>query len=124
MLLNKKYNTLKLYQNELFEQLLTNIDNSPCTSIPIILLGDYNIDYNNLDEKQNLDIVVLPYGYTIACQNLPTRLYKSTETLIEYILNVNTAEDRVFDSCFKTDHFDCVLFTVEKTKFGKERSSY
>ena len=113
MLLNKKYNTLKLYQNELFEQLLTKIDNSPCTFIPIILLGDYNIDYNNLDGKQNLDIVVLPYSYTLACQKLPTRLYKSSKTLIEYILNVNIAKDRVFvlGSRFKTDHLDSVFFT-------------
>ena len=51
MFFNVTYNPLNLYQNEFLEQLLTNIDSSSCESIPIILLGDYNIDYLNLREK-------------------------------------------------------------------------
>ena len=53
MLLNITYNPLKLYQNVFLEHLLTNIDNSSCESIPIILFGDYNIDYLNLCFKKS-----------------------------------------------------------------------
>ena len=42
MLLNITYNTLKLYQNEFLERLLTNIDNLSCEFTLEIPMDDYS----------------------------------------------------------------------------------
>ena len=44
---------------------MTNFDNASCESfMGITLMGDYNLDYLTLLEK-NLDTVVLPNGFTV-----------------------------------------------------------
>ena len=47
--------------------------------------------------KQNLDTVVLPYGFTVASPWLPTRVCKSTKTHIDYILPENIDDEK---KCF------------------------
>ena len=76
-------------------------------------VGDYNLDYLTPLEKENLDTVVLPYGFTVASPCLQTRVCKYTKTHIDYILaeNIDDEKSFVFDTPFKTDHFCSVLFT-------------
>ena len=93
---------------------MANLNNASCESfMGITLMGDYNLGYLTLLEKENLDTVVLPYGFTVASPCLPTRVCKSTKTNIDYILpeNIDDGKSFVFDTPFNTDHFCSVLFT-------------
>ena len=84
-------------------------------------MGAYNLDYLTPLEKENLDTVVLPYGFTVASPCLPTRVCKSTKTHIDYILaeNIDDEKSFVFETPFKTDHFCSVLFT--EVSAGKQK---
>ena len=121
MLLNIIYKPLKKYQINFLEQLMTNLDNAACESMEITLMGDYNLDNLTPLEKENLDTVVLPYGFTVASPYLPTRVCKSTQTHIDYILaeNIDDEKSFVFETPFKTDHFCSVLFT--EVSAGKQK---
>ena len=57
-------------------------------------MGDYNLDYLTPLEKENLDTVVLPYGFIVASPCLPTRVCKSTKIHIEYILAENIHDEK------------------------------
>ena len=122
ILLNITYNPLKKYQNDFLEQLMTNLDNASCESfMGITLMGDYNLNYFTPLEKENLDTVVLPYGFTVASPCLATRMCKSTKTHIDKILaeNIDDGKSFVFDTPFKTDHFCTVLFA--EVSAGKQK---
>ena len=86
ILLNITYKLLKKYITDFLEQLMTILGNASCESfMGITLVGDYNLDYFAVLEKENLDTVVLAYGFTVASPCLPTRVCKSTKiTLITY----------------------------------------
>ena len=66
-------------------------------------MGDYNLDYITPLEKETLDTVVLPYGFTVPSPCLPTRVCNSTKTHIYYILaeNIDDEKSFVFDIPFK-----------------------
>ena len=121
MLINVTYNPMKQFQNDFLEQLETNIDNSTCETANITMMGDYNLDYLTPLERENLETVILPYGFSVASPNLPTRVCKTTKTHIDYIIAENILDGKcfVFNSPFKTDHFGSVVFTnvfAEKQK--------
>ena len=86
ILSNVTYNPLKKHQIYFFEQLMTNLGNASCESfMGITLVGDYILDFQAERGKENLDTVVLPYGFTVASPCLPTRVCKSKKiTLITY----------------------------------------
>ena len=113
MLINKTYNPMKQFQNDFLEQLETNIDNSTCETANITMMGEYNLDY--------LTPVIIPYGFSVASPNLPTRVCKTTKTHIDYIIAENISDGKcfVFNSPFKAHHFGSVVFTnvfAEKQK--------
>ena len=120
MLINVTYNPLKQFQNDFLEQLETNIDNSTCETANITMMGDYNLDYLIPLEKENLETVILPYGFSVASRNLPTRVCKTTKTHIDYIKAENILDGKCFMfNAFKRDHFGSVVFTnvfAEKQK--------
>ena len=94
MILNIIYNPIKLHQNEFFAQLLTNKNNSSWEFSPNILLRDYNIGYLNRCKK--LYSVALKCSVTIAIRNVPSRVFKTMKTHIDYILTENVPEDKCF----------------------------
>ena len=113
MLVTVTCNPLKQFQNDVFEQLETNIDNSTCETANITMMGDYNLNYLTPLERENLETVILPYAFSVASPNLPTRVCKTTETHIDYIIaeTVLYVKCIVFNSSFKTNHFGSVVFT-------------
>ena len=83
------------------------------------MMGYYSLDFFTTLKRENLQAVILPYGFSAAVPTLPTRIYKTTKTHIEYILTESLTDDEsfVFDCPHKTDLFGCSLFTditVEK----------
>ena len=128
MLINVTYNPMKQFQNDFLEQLERNIDNSTCETAKITMMGDYNLDYLTPLERENLETVILPYGFSVASLNLPTRVCKTIKTHIDYIIAENILDGKcfVFNSPFKTDHFGSVVFTnvfAEKQKL-KHKTIY
>ena len=77
------------------------------------MIGDYNLDYLTPLERENLETVILPYGFSVASPNLPTRVCKTTKRHIDYIRPENILDGKcfVFNSLFETDHFGSVIFT-------------
>ena len=94
MLVNVTFNSLKQYQNDFLEQLETNIDNSTCESANITMMGNYNFDYLTPLERENLETIILPYGFSGASPNLPTRVCKTTKTHIDYIIAENILDGK------------------------------
>ena len=113
MLLNVTYNILKANQIDFLEQLLSNIDNATCETFPIIMIGNYNLDFITTLERENLETVILLYGFSFVGPTLPTRSCEATKTRIDYIIMESIPDEKrfVFDSPFKTDYFRCALFT-------------
>ena len=71
ILLSITYNPLKKYQIDFLEQVMTNLDNASCESfMGTTLMVYYNLDYLTPLEKENLDTVVLPYGFEVASSSL------------------------------------------------------
>ena len=108
MLVNLCYNPSRSNFIDFLEQLTLNIDNAFSVSNKITLLGDYNINYLDSKEKENLDSIIIPYGLKVFCPNDETRISSSTKTHIDYIITDYETNDIefCFDTPYKTDHFD------------------
>ena len=113
VLLNVTYNPLEANQNHILEQLLSKIDNATCESLPITMMGDYNLNSFPMLERENLETIFLPWGFSVADPTLLTRVCKVTIRQIDYILTEKIPDERsfVFDSPFETDNFGCALLT-------------
>ena len=88
------------------EELSTSIDHAITENKPITLLGDYNIDYLNSNERECLDSIMVPYGLEILNTAIPTRPRGNCQSLIDYIFTDHSkAEDFVTfisDTPFRT----------------------
>ena len=115
MLINISYNPSKQLQSIFLEELTKNIDNAISQNSSIHLLGDYNIDYLDNIEQNNLDSVIIPYGLNVCSLKETTRISKSSYSHIDYIIteSSNILIDFVFDSHFKSDHL--CSFCIKKT---------
>lgn len=120
-LLNISYCPNKCQMNHFLDELTKNIDNAITENKSITLMGDYNINYLNEDEKEKLDACLIPYGLDVINKKVPTRITENTKTLIDYIISENetTAKYIIADTEFKTDHLLSVCITsteLSKTK--------
>ena len=118
MLINISYNPSKQLQSIFLEELTKNIDNAISQNSSIHLLGDYNIDYLDNIEQNNLDSVIIPYGLNVCSETETTRISKSSSSHIDYIIteSSNILIDLVFDSHFKSDHLCSLCITKTITK--------
>ena len=86
----------------------------------IVLMGDYNIDYLNQPEQNHLDSVLNHFALNVCCPTISTRVGKTSETHIDYIIKENVQNSFVFDDVpFKTHHFASILFGNEKMRDRK-----
>ena len=119
MLVNFCYNLSRSNFINFLEQLTLNIDNAFSFSNKITLLGDYNINYLDSKEKENLDSIIIPYGLKVFCPNDETRISSSTKTHIDYVISdyETNGIEFCFDTPYKTDHF--ASFILMDIKCGK-----
>ena len=105
MLVYLCYNPSRLNFIDFLEQLTLNIDNALSVSNKITLLGDYNINFLDSKEKENLDSTNIPYGLKVFCPNVETRISSSTKTHIDYIISdyETNGIEFCFDTPYKTD---------------------
>ena len=81
--------------------------------LKITLLGDYNINYLDSKEKENLDSIIIPYGLKVFYPNDETRISSSSKTHIDYIISdyETNGIEFCFDTPYKTDHFASIILT-------------
>ena len=98
------------------ENLATSIDSIVGSFDSIILMGDYNIDYLNKNERNCLDTIIVPYGLNVCSAKDETRINKSSKTHIDYIITdeQNFENSFVFETHFKTDHLASLFISNSK----------
>ena len=139
-LINISYNPKKTLYHLFLEQLSQSIDSAITENKPITLMGDYNIDYMNEREMQDLETVIIPYGFKINNIDQPTRVRGNSKSLIDYIISDHFQSESfnayVSDTPLRTankqqiDHFATSLITnidckstskvFKKTIFNKQ----
>ena len=81
-LINVSYNPNKSLYHQFLEELSVSIDHAIVENKPLTIMGDYNINYLNTREKQDLETVILPYGLIVSNADQPTRIKGTSKTLI------------------------------------------
>ena len=121
MLINITYCPQKNLHNQFLDELALNLDNAISVCNSVYLMGDYNINYLDRFERNNLDSVIIPYGLNVCSSETPTRITQSSETHIDYIIGEDTSKNIVFESNFKSDHLSSLLITQTKITKKKPR---
>ena len=119
VLLNVSYNPQKALSGLFFENLSKSIEVAMLKTTNIVLMGDYNIDYLNQPEQNHLDSVLNHFALNVCCPMIPTRVGKTSETHIDYIIKENVQKSFFLDIPFKTDHFASIRFGSEKMRDRK-----
>ena len=81
-LLNLAYNPNGNNKTDFLEDLTKSIDHAQSFNSNLILLGDYNFNYLNEDDKQSLDTILKPYNLNVTNKLTPTH----SKALIDYII--------------------------------------
>ena len=121
-LINISYNPKKLLYEELLEQSARSIDRAITENKTIIMMGDYNINYLENKEKQNLETIIQPYDLNVTNKHQSTRIKDESNSLIDYIIidgNEPLLYNEIFDSPIQTDHFAQLIILA--TKFSKNK---
>ena len=85
-------------------------------------MGDYNINYLENKEKQNLETIIQPYDLNVTNKHQATRIKDESNSLIDYIIidgNEPLLYNEIFDSPIQTDHFAQLIILA--TKFSKNK---
>ena len=61
-LINSSYNPHKQYYRQFLEELSTSIDYAITENKPLLLMGDFNINFLNKNERECLETIMIPYG--------------------------------------------------------------
>ena len=105
-LINISYNQQKKHYNSFLEELSTSIDNTITEKKPLVLMGDYNINYFDKKERECLETILTPYGLNVMNKDHATRVQNQSRTLIDFIitdhLKSEIFETFVSDSVFRT----------------------
>ena len=114
-LLNLAYNRNRNNKTDFLEDLAKSIDHAQSFNSNLILLGDYNLNYLNEDDKQSLDTILITYNLDVTDKLTPTH----SKALIEYIITDLGIKDLtnnsiVFTPPIKTDHLATAFITELK----------
>ena len=114
-LLNPAYTPNRNNKTDFLEDLAKSIDHAQSFNSNLILLGDYNLNYLNEDDKQSLDTILIPYNLDVTNKLTPTH----SKALIDYIITDLGIKDLtnisiVFTSPIKTDHQATAFITELK----------
>ena len=106
------YNPSKSTTSDFLDELALSIDSAIVKTSNIVLMGDYNINYFNKNEKESLNSICIPYDLTICNTSEATRQNCQSKTLIDYIISdVVYNKHFIFEAPFKTDHYASVMIT-------------
>ena len=121
-LINISYNPKKPLYEEFLEQSARSIDRAITENKTIIMMGDYNINYLENKEKQNLETIIQPYDLNVTNKHQATRIKDESNSLIDYIIidgNEPLLYNKIFDSPIQTDHFAQLIILATKLSKNK-----
>ena len=108
-MINLSYCPNKKFADELLENLARGIDRTVSQNMPVILMGDYKLNYWDQSDCSKIDTVVVPYYLNINNVSHASRIGNKKGTLIDYdyiitdgSLKIN--KTYVFDPLIKSDH--------------------
>ena len=115
MLINLCYNPNKTIFIDFLEKLTINIDNTFTVSNKITLIADYNKNYLNKSDKDNMESIITPYGLKVFCPNDETRVSASAKTHIDDLISDYETYGNEFcsDTPYKTDNFASLVTNIE-----------
>ena len=90
------------------------VDCAAAESKRIILMGDYDIDFFQKNEKRKLETLLIPYGLVSCNTNIRTRQSVNKTALIDYIITENFKKCFVTESILNSDHYGTVAILDEK----------
>ena len=73
-LINISCNPQKKHNNRILEELSTSIDYAITEKKPLVLMGDYNMNYFDKRERECLETILTPYGLTVMNKDHATRV--------------------------------------------------
>ena len=96
------------------EELAQSLDNAIVEHKPVTLMGHFNINYLNTNERNHLDSFIFPDGLRSVNKNEPSHPCRNL-TLIDYIItDLNVKSSDVVSLNFDKDHFATVSFAGNK----------
>ena len=90
-----------------------------------MVIGDLNIDYLTMTEKECLDTVIVPYSLSVCNSSTPTRVTGQSSPLIDYIITLAATKSGqvctlVSDTLVKSRHKATLsIFNSELSHFCK-----
>ena len=97
-LLNVAYNSNRNNKTDFLDDLAKNIDHAQSFNANLILLGDYNLNYLNKDDKLSLDTIFIPYNLDVTNILTPTH----SKALFAYIITELSKNDLTINSIVLT----------------------
>ena len=95
-------------------ELALGIDCAAAENKRIILMGDYNIDFFQKNQKRKLETLFIPYGLVSCNTKIGTRQSINKTALIDYIITENFKKCFVTESILNSDHYGTVAILEEK----------
>ena len=102
------------------EELALGLDRAATENKKNFLLGDYNLNYFNCNERNLLETLILPYGLLNSNKTLATRETLRTKSLIDYVICEIFFSFQTLDSILKSDHLAALTLIGETVKNKKE----
>ena len=106
------YSPQKNLSSEILDELVFKIDKVFTMGCKFVLMGDFNINYLNMNEKSFLNTNLTPYSLQPCNQSVPTM--QNFTSLIDYIITDDTSDKhrtKIFKTYIKSDHFATILFS-------------
>ena len=119
-LINLAYCPKKQLINLFLEELALGLDRAATENKKIFLLGDYNLNYFNCNERNLLETLILPYGLLNSNKTLATRETSRTKSLIDYVICEKFFSSQTLDSILKSDHLATLTLIGETVENKKE----
>ena len=105
------YNPQKHLSSDFLDELVFEIDKITTMGCKFVLMGDFNINYLNMNKKSSLETILTPYSLQPCNQSVPT-MQKFT-SLIDYTITDDTSDKhrtKIFKTDLKTDHLATTIF--------------
>ena len=113
-LINISYCPTKHLSEMFLSELALVIDCAAAENKRIILMGDYNIDFFQKNEKRKLETLFIPYGLVSCNTNIGTRQSVNKTALTDYIITENFKKCFVTESILNSGHYGTVAILDEK----------
>ena len=104
------YSPQKHLSSEILDELVFKIDKVFTMGCKFVLMGYFNINYLNMNEKSFLNTNLTPYSFQPCNQSVPT-MQKFT-SLIDYFITDDTSDKhrtKIFKTYIKNDHLATIL---------------